>query len=712
MPNILRITLVLAAAICLAKCGVENRSNKPIAPTPQAGWVNLERIKNISSEPGSWLTRGRDFGETFYSPLDQINDQNADEIGFAWQYFTGTKRGLEATPIFVDGVLYVTGNWGIVYALDGRTGEEIWKFDPEVPGKWARNACCDVVSRGLAVWEGAIYAASLDGRLFSLDAASGAVNWSVDTFVDRSLPYTITGAPRIAGTNVVIGNAGAEYGVRGYVTAYDLKTGEQSWRFYTVPGDPKKPFEHPELEMASNTWDPNSLWEVGGGGTAWDAMVYDPDLNLLYVGTGNGSPWVQAERSPGGGDNLFLSSILAINPDSGRLVWHYQTTPGDNWDYTATQPIILTDLEIDGENRKVLMQAPKNGFFYLLDRESGELLSAEKFATVTWASHVDLQTGKPVVLDQANYNDEIKRILPSPAGAHNWQPMAYNPNTGLVYIPAMNDPATYEKRENFEYVKGINNQGVTFSEEIVQLEQGELEREEPGGFLLAWDPVKAAPAWKHKIGDFIFHGGVLTTAGNLVIQARDDGLLMVYAADTGAVLHEIQTGSSILAAPLSYTVDGEQYIAVMAGYGGGPFAYYPVGSAVEKYGNEGRLIAFKLGGVSVPLPVEVPKLGPIPEPPIISSASGETLERGKAIFEKACGECHWNTNGGYPDLRRMTASVHSIFNEIVLDGVYEPLGMAGFSDILSLDQVDDIYQYLLKISHEAYLEDHAQASAG
>ncbi|PCJ39440.1 MAG: PQQ-dependent dehydrogenase, methanol/ethanol family [Alphaproteobacteria bacterium] len=667
----------------------------------KSGWIDRARLQNAEKEPGVWLTGGRDFGETHFSPLKDINDRNADQLGFAWQYFTDTHRGLEATPIFVDGVLYVTGNWGIVFAIDGKTGEELWIFDPEVPGKWARYACCDVVSRGLSVWEGRVYAASLDGRLFSLDAATGKEIWQVDTFPDRTIPYTITGAPRIAGHNVVIGNGGAEYGVRGYVSAYDLKTGKLSWRFYTVPGDPKKPFEHPELEMASKTWDPNSRWDIGGGGTAWDSMVYDPELNLLYVGTGNGSPWIQAERSPGGGDNLFLSSILAINPDTGRLVWYYQTTPGDNWDYTATQPIILTDLTIEGKTRKVLMQAPKNGFFYVLDRATGELLSAEKYAAVTWASHVDRATGKPAAMAQSDYSKEQKLILPSPAGGHNWQPMAYNPDTGLVYIPAMNDPAIYERRKDFEFIKGINNQGAHFSEGTITSEIGDFDAGEAGGFLLAWDPVKAKPVWRHKLGNFIFHGGVLTTAGNIVVQARDDGLLVVYEADSGKVLQKIQTGSSILAAPMTYRIDGVQYIAVMAGYGGGPFGYFPVGAAVEKYGNEGRLLAFKIGGGAVPLPDVLPPLGPLPKPPALK-ASAETLALGKKLFTKACGECHWNINGGYPDLRRMSPEVHAAFKDIVLHGQREPLGMAGFGDILSEKQVEAIHSHLIKLAQKAY----------
>ncbi len=702
IPSIFIIVLLVIFSSCTKP---KNTANMP-------GHVNKSVLLNANMAPQNWYTVGRDFGETHYSPLNRINENNASRLGFAWKYETGTYRGLEATPVYIDGVLYMTGNWGVVYAIDAKTGKELWVFDPQVPGAWARFACCDVVSRGLSVWKGRVYAASLDGFLYALDAKTGKVMWKADTFIDRSVPYTITGAPRIAGHIVVIGNGGAEYGVRGYISAYDLNTGKLVWRFYTVPGDPKKPFEHPELEMASKTWDPNSRWDIGGGGTAWDSMVYDPELNTLYVGTGNGGPWIQAERSPKGGDNLFLSSILALNPDTGRLKWYYQTTPGENWDYTATQPMILTDLTFDGKKRKVVMQAPKNGFFYVLDRKTGELLSAEKYAIATWASHVDVKTGRPAKSDTAIYDDGKKVILPSPAGAHNWQPMAYNPNTGLVYIPAMNDPAIYERRNNFQFIKGINNQGAHFVEGTIKARVDEVGRNKvalnkPGGYLLAWDPIKGKAVWSHKLGDFIFHGGVLTTGGNLVVQARDDGLLVVYAADTGKVLKTIQTGNSILAAPMSYELNGVQYIAVLAGYGGGPFGYFPVGSAVEKYINEGRLLVFKLDGGPTPLPDRRPALGAISKPPT-STASPETLARGKILFAKACGECHWNVLGGYPNLTRMSPEVNKHFMAIVWGGEREALGMASFKGSMNKDQIRDIHAYLIKIANDAYAKEQSE----
>ena len=374
--------LALAAlllAMIVGGCG-KREAPAAAAAAPSTPYARVDRARVIAadSEPQNWFTTGRSFSEERFSPLDRINAGNVKQLGLAWEYDLQTQRGLEATPVVVDGVLFASSTWSKVYALDARTGRELWSFDPQVPGEWARNACCDVVNRGVAVWQGKVYVGTLDGRLIAIDANTGKPLWSQDTLIDRSRSYTITGAPRIAGGKVVIGNGGGEIGVRGYITAYDAESGAMAWRFFTVPGDPKLPFEHPELEAAAKTWDPNSRWEAGGGGTAWDAMAYDPQLNLLYVGTGNASPFPQSVRSPKGGDNLYLSSILAINPDTGRLVWHYQTTPGESWDYTAVQHMILADLEINGRVRKVLMQAPKNGFFYVLDRASGELLSAEK----------------------------------------------------------------------------------------------------------------------------------------------------------------------------------------------------------------------------------------------------------------------------------------------------------------------------------------------
>ena len=381
--------------------------------TKTAG-LDATRVLAADDEPGNWLAHGRNYEEQRFSPLNQINQETVSDLELAWYADTGTTRGLEASPIVVDGVMFATGSWSLVYAYDARTGELLWRYDPEVPREWGAKACCDVVNRGVAVWKGKVYFGTIDGRLIALDAGSGEVVWDVQT-TPRDKPYTITGAPRIVKDLVIIGNGGAEYGVRGYITAYDSESGEEVWRFYTVPGDPEAGFESPAMRAAASSWRGGKWWEIGGGGTVWDSMAYDPELDLLYIGTGNGSPWNRYIRSPGGGDNLYLSSIIAINPDNGSMVWYYQTTPGDTWDYTATQHIMLLDLEIQGQLRKVLVQAPKNGFFYVLDRRTGEFISAKPYVQTNWASHVDPETGRPVETE-GQYANEPKPVYPSPYG--------------------------------------------------------------------------------------------------------------------------------------------------------------------------------------------------------------------------------------------------------------------------------------------------------
>ncbi|MEA3151283.1 MAG: quinohemoprotein ethanol dehydrogenase, partial [Gammaproteobacteria bacterium] len=391
-----------------------------------------------------WPLYGRTSAETRFSPLTQIDKSNVSRLGLAWEFDDfvvrgRTHRGNESSILVADGVMYFAGPWSVVYAVDARSGTLIWKYDPQVAGQWARSACCDVVNKGVALWQGRVYVATLDGYLIAIDAKTGLPVWRADTFADRvTMNYSSTGAPRIAGSNIVIGNSGAEMGARGYVTAYDLKTGTLAWRFYAVPGDPAKgPDESPDVTLARRTWSKDSRWDLGGGGTAWDSMVYDEKLGLLYVGTGNGMPHPVWTRSPGGGDNLFLSSIVALDVRTGRVRWHYQTTPGDSWDYTATQNMILTDLSVGGRTRHVLMQAPKNGFFYVLDRATGELLSAHAYTNVTWADRVDLTTGRPVFTSQSDFSKEKKLIWPSQAGGHNWMPMSYSETDRLVFIPAL-----------------------------------------------------------------------------------------------------------------------------------------------------------------------------------------------------------------------------------------------------------------------------------
>lgn len=732
MPETFQFRRIIAvfvfALVCLSAC-TEHKTGELTVPTTI---VDGQRLLQLDSEPGTWLTGGRDYQQSYFSPLDTINTSNVADLGYAWHYDFDSEHGFESTPSVVDGVLYASGPTGTVVALDAKTGRKKWSFAPEIDPAAVRRVCCGVVNRGLAIWKGKVFVASLDGFLYALDMADGSVLWKTDTITDHERGYTITGAPYIAKDLVLIGNAGAEFDARGYVTAYDSATGEQRWRFFTVPGNPKDGFEHPELEAAAKTWDANSLWQVGLGGTVWDAMAYDPELDLLYVGTGNAAPYPRKLRSPSGGDNLYLASILALNPDSGRLVWYYQTTPGDNWDFTATQKMILTDLEIAGRKRQVIMQAPKNGFFYVLDRVTGELLSAEPYATTTWASHIDMESGRPVETEQSEYFYEPKLIFPSAAGAHNWQPMAYNPHTGLVYIPVLESAAIWTMpSEPFEYIKGgINSTSLyifpirgewgldsAVAQTLPSLE--ELSVGQPDttvrGFLRAWDPVNQTLAWERETsgpwaGDmFAFWngGGVMTTAGGLVFQGRSTGLLVAMDATTGEELASIDMAAGMMAAPMTYSLDGEQYIAILSGVGGGIGQVHVPGSAAYEYGNKGRLIVLKLGGEDVPRrpKIEHKDSDGFPIPPVLRSGSETQIAMGADIFLRHCAKCHANIDGrgaGIPDLRRMDTLAHKEFNNIVLKGSRVDKGMGNFSDLLSVEQAEAVHKYLVELAWKAY----------
>ena len=522
-----------------------------------------------AAQRSDWPLHGRDAAETRYSPLDRINTGNVEELGVAWRWEI-PKRGarLETTPIVVDGVLYGTAAFSFVFALDAVTGEEIWRWDPAIPheDEGGPRTCCGDVNRGVALHGDRIFVGLLDGRLVALDRADGSLEWTVQTTPPGS-DYTITGAPRVVGDAVVIGNGGAEYGVRGYVTAYDTETGAELWRTHTVPGNPADGFESDAMRAAADTWT-GDWWVAGGGGTVWDAMVVDPGADLLYIGTGNGSPWNRDNRSPGGGDNLYLSSIVALDPEDGSFEWHYQTTPGDDWDYTATQPLMLLDLEIGGAERQVIVQAPKNGFFYVVDRLTGELVSAEPFADdLTWATEVDPATGRPVETPEARYGMTGRGVYlaPGPRGAHNWHPMSWSPRTGLVYLPATNNNYYFEKEAAFEYQAGIWNTGTVRGTGAPRPERPPLKG--PNNLLLAWDPVENREAWRVPAGGG--HGGTMATAGDLVFWGTGSRLAALDAR-SGEELWSQEVGRGT-ASPVSYEVDGTQYVSIAAGLvaGGG-----------------------------------------------------------------------------------------------------------------------------------------------
>jgi quinohemoprotein ethanol dehydrogenase len=643
------------------------------AQQPAARPVDDAALSAPEARRGDWLSYGRDYYEQRFSPLDEINDGNAATLGLAWQFETATERGLQATPLVVDGVMYVTASWSVTYAIDARTGKQLWKYDPEVHRKYDNLACCDVVNRGAAFYKGKVFVGALDGRLVALDASSGKVAWSTVT-VDQNQPYTITGAPRIAKGKVIIGNGGAEYGVRGYVSAYDAETGKLAWRFYTVPGDPSKPQENKALDKALPTWKGDVWWKVGGGGTVWDSIVYDPELNLLYVGTGNGSPWNREIRSPGGGDNLYLCSILAINPDNGELVWHYQTTPADTWDYTSVQPMMLADLQWQGKPRKVIMQAPKNGFFYVIDRATGELLAADPYVEVNWATHVDLKTGRPVEVPGAAYKDKGTYIRPGPLGGHNWQAMSFSPKTGLVYIPAQDNGRYYEQPKGpftvtpNEYNLGVGAIGRNLDRYDIPYK----------GRLLAWDPVAKKARWTAEYGNY-WNGGTLATAGNLVFQGTATGDFIAYNATTGQKLWSSWATTGIVAPPMTYMIDGKQYVSVMAGWGG---------AFSKKARSYGRLLTYAIGGTAVlpdrPRPRNVTA--------IAHNGTPAQVAAGAKIFETYCARCH----GGatiLPDLRRSTPGIYTGLEKI-LDGSLADRGMPRFAE-LDKAAVAELRAYLL-----------------
>jgi PQQ-dependent dehydrogenase (methanol/ethanol family) len=683
--------LALAAASCR---GGPPEARAALAPAERARRatqaVDDARLAAADAAVDDWLSYGRTYDEQRFSPLDQIHEGNVGRLGLAWWLDTDTTRGLEATPLVADGILYTTGSWSVVFAVDARSGTLLWKYDPQVPRQFGQKPCCDVVNRGVALYRGRVYVGTIDGRLVALDAATGAVAWEVVT-VDRSLPYSITGAPRIVEGRVVIGNGGGELGVRGYVSAYDAETGALAWRTFTVPGDPSKPFESAALERAAGTWT-GEWWKMGGGGTVWDSIVFDPALDLLYVGTGNGSPWSRHVRSPGGGDNLYLSSILALRPDTGEYVWHYQETPGDTWDFTATQPIVLADLPVGGRTRKVLLHAPKNGFFYVLDRETGELLSAEAFATTTWATGVDLATGRPIETATARYQGgDLIEVKPSPIGAHNWQPMAFHPGTGLVYLPVNEIPFFFRRDPEFRFQPGAWNVGVRV--DVAE----RFPRTLVSGHLLAWDPVAQKEAWRVE-QPTPWNGGTLATAGNLVFQGTATGRFAAYRASDGAKLWEAPAGTGIVAAPMTFRVDGEQYVAVMAGWGG-TFALF-AGDAAAAAGvtnNAGRLLVWKLGGTAA-LPVAAPVERPVA--PIDEPLDEAAVKRGFSSYHRACTMCHGvGAEGGgvIPDLRKSQPEVLALANllAVVREGAYLARGMPNLSQWVSPGDVADIRAYLL-----------------
>ena len=666
--------------------------------------ASVDAARIIWADPAEWPSHGRGYDEQRYSPLDQISSSNIDQLGLAWYADMDTARGQEATPLVIDGRIYITTAWSKAKAYDAATGKLLWEYDPEVPGETAAKACCDVVNRGMAAWGNRLYFGTLDGRLIALNRDTGKPVWSQVT-VDRTKAYTITGAPRIIKGLVIIGTGGAEMGVRGYITAYDAETGKLRWRFYTVPDRPGKN-SAAYLKRAEASWK-GDYWKIGGGGTVWDSMAYDPELDLLYIGVGNGSPWNQAYRSPGGGDNLYLSSIVALRPGTGTYVWHYQSTPGETWDFTATQHIMLADLMIAGKKRKVLMQAPKNGFFYVIDRTSGAVISANNFVPVNWATAIDPKTGRPIENPDSRYDKTGKPFIgmPGAGGAHNWQPMAWDAKRKLVFIPANLAAFPYFPEKNWQPKSMGFNLGIDMAAGSIPADPAVRKAVQDGtrGALIAWDPVAQSERWRVDYPG-AWNGGLLATAGGLVFQGSADGHFNAYAADDGKPLWRFPAQTGVMAGPVSYKIGDTQYVAVLAGWGG-VWALAPGGLLSQKSGpvrNISRLLVFKLGGTAK-LPQATP-LDAIPIDPPAQTADAATVAKGAYHYGRYCSACHGDAaigGGLLPDLRR-SGALHdaATWKAIVHDGALSANGMVAWSKVMSAEEIDGIRHYVIRRAHE------------
>ncbi len=658
---------------------------------------------------------------THYSPLHDINARNVEHLGFAWDYRLGTNRGLEATPMVVDGIMYASGNWGRVYAINARTGQGIWTYDPHVSGQWGRYACCDIVNRGLAFWHGRVFVASLDGYLHAIDAATGRRIWRVDTLPERrsdGFHYFVTGAPAIAGDLIVIGNGGADFkGARGSVSAYSLTTGAIKWRFYTVPRDPRLgPQDRPHLQAAVHTWPSRYDWSMGGGGNVWDSIAYDPTLQLVYFGTANASPYHAQVGIARTGDELFVASIVAVHAETGKMAWYYQEVPGEGSDYDATNKLVLTDLAVRGKHREVIMQASKDGFLYVLDAATGEFLSGTPFAHINWTTGLDPATHRPMKGSSIDWERKPALLFPGAIGAHNWQPMSFSPETRLVYIPVIDAGMIYVNTASRPagLMEGSFDSAFFFPEDYGPKELESLFGKLPPlsallygeklrktrGLIRAIRPMTGKIVWQGQTASY-WDGGILSTGGNLVFQGDAAGYLNVYEADSGKLLKSIDVRTSIMAAPMTYRVDGVQYVSVMAGYGGGVlYLPFPQNSAAFKYGNDGRIVTFKLNGGATPKLPRVSEASFDKPPP--REGTPAIRARGEVLYNRYCARCHVFGRGLLPDLRRVASMPIATFKQIVLGGAFSSLGMGHFDDVLSNRDVESVHSYLVDEARIAY----------
>lgn len=695
-----RLAFVLAVALTLSACGEDGIGNDR-SPLATEGVTDSMIAAGVGDE---WLSYGGGYDEQRFSPLDQVNAENVSNLGLAWFADMDTGRGQEATPLMHDGTLYVSTAWSMVKAYDAKTGAPKWSFDPEVPRDTLVRVCCDAVNRGVALYGDKVFVASLDGRLIAIDQETGNQAWSTTVVPDLD-NYAITGAPRVANGLVLIGSAGSEFRARGFLAAYDWKTGEEIWRFHTVPGNPADGFENEAMEAAAKTW-AGAWWEFGGGGTVWDSITFDPITNLVYFGTANAEPWNPNTNDRGLGDALYTGSIVAVDADTGEYAWHFQETPEDRWDFDSNAQITVAEIDFEGQQRRVVMHAPKNGFFYVLDARTGQFLSGEAFVPVNWADGLDPVTGRPNILPEARYEQTGEVFIGTPGlyGGHTWHPMSYSPQTGLMYIPANNTIMPYLADDEFEGSELGGQMGLDFS--TVAMPADKTARQQAldvtTGHLLAWDPVKQREAWRVEYPG-PSNGGTLSTAGNLVFQGTAGGEFRAYAADTGKQLWSFAAQTGIIAAPMTYAIDGEQYVAILVGWGG--LWDMNTGILAGKSGptpNISRLLVFKLGA-NGELPPAPPLRELVLDPPAFKG-SPEQVARGGELYAMYCGGCHGDAAiAGQinPDLRHSpTIARQEAIRAIVIDGALEHNGMVSFDRVIDGNDAEAIRQYLIFRANE------------
>jgi quinohemoprotein ethanol dehydrogenase len=690
-----RGSVLLAAALAAALPGAR-------AHADQTGGVDNAVLEN-ETDGTDWPAYGRTFSESRFSPLKQINDSNVSRLGLAWALDLDVPNSITA-PVEAGGVIYLAAGYSVVHAVRATDGRLLWRYDPKVAERSGPKLRAGWGIRGLSLWKDKVYVGTQDGRLLALAAATGNLAWSVQT-LDPANGAFISGAPRAFDGKIVIGNAGGDFSpIRGYVTAYDAETGRQIWRFYVVPGKPRAKdgaASDEVMDQAAKTWT-GEWWKLGGGGNVWNSMTFDPQLHRLYLGTGNAGPSNWKIRSPEGGDNLYTASVVAIDADTGRYVWHYQTTPGDAWDYDSATDMTLASLSIQGHPRRVLLHAAKNGFFYVIDRDTGRLISAEKLGTVTWAERVDLTTGRPVETPGARYRDKNVLLWPSFQAVHHWTPQSFSPLTGLVYVPTLEMAFPFGD----EGVDKKHWNPMPLTPEFAGFTPGDGDVPKDGGksILKAWDPVLQKEVWSIETPG-ISEGGTLATAGNLVIQGRADGHLHAYSADHGKDLWSFDAGVAITGVPITYSANGRQYVTITSGPLNGATAAYGSVSARWGWPSRGfprRLLTFTLDGkAALPLtpapsfatPLAAPEFKV--DPAMVAAGSREYVR---------CVLCHGTgvvAGGNAPDLRASPVLLSAAgFAAIVRGGALVSRGMPQFAE-LSDTQLESLRHYVRAKAREA-----------